>query len=235
MNKATSMYSVVKSVLRPLVKGLYGIQLHGLDLLPSTGPVIIAANHVSFLDSVMIPISIPRPMVYLAKSEYFESWKSAWIFKGLGMIPIRRNDGDDARSALDAAAGVLEAGGVLGVYPEGTRSIDGRLYKGRTGVARLALRSGAPVVPVGIAGSMQIMPKRARFPKPWGRLTVRFGQPLTFSPQEPTGAALRTITDQIMFTIMSLSGQEYVDRYAAVAPVGSQPSDFRIPTDEMLG
>ena len=238
MGKGSVLYRVLKVILTPILRGLYGVKRDGLETFPMEGPVIVVANHVSFLDSFWIPLSVPRRMVYLAKAEYFESWKTRWFFRALGMIPVKRDVKEKTEAALQAGIEVLEQGGVIGLYPEGTRSPDGRLYRGRTGVARLAVRSGASVVPVGLVGSREVMPKSAKFPRPWGKVVVKFGPPLDFSRYEDRAEdrfVLRTITDEIMYEIMSLSGQEYVDEYASIEATDVVPEDFRIPIEEMLG
>lgn len=238
MGNGSILYRVLKLILTPILKALYRVKAEGLEDFPAEGPVIVVANHVSFLDSFWIPLCVPRRMVYLAKAEYFESWKTRWFFSALGMIPVRRDIKEKTEAALQAGIEVLQEGGVLGLYPEGTRSPDGRLYRGRTGVARLALRSQAPVVPVGLIGSREVMPKQAKMPKLWGRVTVRFGKPLSFErylDQEEDRFVLRTITDEIMYEIMTLSEQTYVDEYASKEATDVIPEDFRIPMAEMLG
>lgn len=238
MGNGALLYRTLKTLLQPRLNRMYHLQAEGLENLPEKGPVILASNHVSFMDSVSIPLCVPRPVVYLAKAEYFQSWKTAWFFRSLGMIPLDRYSASAAETALDAAVTLLRGGGVLGVYPEGTRSPDGRLYRGRTGVARLALRSGAPVVPVGVIGSREVMPKGARLPARSGRITVRFGEPLHFSrfgPGEENESSLRMITDEIMCQIMALSGQTYVDQYASQKPSQIAPGDLRPGSDEKLG
>lgn len=238
MANGALLYRTLKALLRPRLRRKYHLRVEGLENIPAEGPAILAANHVSFMDSIWIPLCVPRRVVYLTKAEYFDSWKTAWFFRSLGMIPLDRHSRDEAESALNTAVAFLRKGGVLGVYPEGTRSPDGRLYRGRTGVARLALRSGAPVVPIGVLGSREVMPKGARMPALSGRVTVRFGTPLEF--RRPAGegeneSTLRMITDEIMFQIMTLSGQEYVDRYASQPAAGAAPEDYRPPSDEKLG
>lgn len=238
MDKGNLLYRVLKVILTPILRALYRVRSEGLEEFPSQGPVIVVSNHVSFMDSLWVPLRVPRRMFYLAKAEYFESWKTAWFFKALGMIPCKRDVKEKTEAALQAGLDVLGTEGVLGLYPEGTRSPDGRLYRGRTGVARLALRSRAPVVPVGLHGSREVMPKQAKLPKLWGRVTVRFGKPLTFEryfDQQEDRFALRSITDEIMFEIMSLSGQSYVDEYASREATDVVPEDFRIPLEELLG
>lgn len=238
MGKGSFLYRILKFILRPILRVLYRVKGEGLEDFPAEGPVIVVANHTSFMDSLWIPLCVPRQMVYLAKAEYFESWRTAWFFRALGMIPVKRDTKEKTEAALGAGIEVLAAGGVLGLYPEGTRSADGRLYRGRTGVARLALRSGAPVVPVGLIGSREVMPKQAKSPKMWGKVTCRFGKPLTFEryeDQQEDRFVLRAITDEIMFEIMTLSDQTYIDEYASREATDLLPEDFRIPLDEMLG
>jgi 1-acyl-sn-glycerol-3-phosphate acyltransferase len=238
MGKGNFFYRFVKIILSPLLRLVYRVRTEGRDGFPEDGPVIVVANHLSFMDSLFVPLCVPRRMVFLAKSDYFESPATAWFFKALGMIPVKREIKEKTEAALQAGTEVLGDGGVLGLYPEGTRSPDGRLYRGRTGVARLAMRSRAPVVPVGLVGTRQVMPKEAKFPRPWGRVRVRFGQPLNFEryyEQEADRFVLRTITDEIMYEIMTLSEQTYIDDYASREATEMIPEDFRIPVDEMLG
>src|SRR3990170_3081820 len=197
--------------------GLYQIRPEGLENVPKKGAAIIAANHVSFLDSFFIPLVIKRrKMTYLAKADYFKSWKTSWFFKSVGQISCEREGGSKSQQSLEIALDVLKGGHLLGIYPEGTRSPDGNLYRGRTGVARLALTAGVPVVPVGLIGTDEVMPKAAKIPRLTGRLPVRvrFGKPLDFSRyagQETDRMVLRSVTDEIMFEIMQLSGQRYID------------------------
>jgi len=238
VEKGNFLYRFIKVILKPVMRVLYRVRAEGIEALPEDGPVIVVANHVSFMDSLWIPLVVPRRMFYLAKSSYFESWKTSWLFKALGMIPVKREIKEKTEAALQAGLGVLQSQGVLGLYPEGTRSPDGRLYRGRTGVARLALRAKACVVPVGLIGSREVMPKAARFPKLWGRVTVKFGTPLSFEryfSQEENRFVLRNVTDEIMYEIMALTGQDYHDEYASKEATELIPEDFRIPEDEMLG
>jgi 1-acyl-sn-glycerol-3-phosphate acyltransferase len=180
--------------------------------------VILAPNHVTFLDSLFLPLVVRRRVTFVAKAEYFDSWKTAWFFRACGQIPMRREGGSASERALAAARDVLEGGEVLGIYPEGTRSPDGRLYRGHTGVARLALGSRAPVVPVGLVGTSEVQRPGSNMPRPFKRVTVRFGEPLDSSRYGAEAAddpmALRRFTDELMFEIRELSEQEYVDRYA---------------------
>jgi 1-acyl-sn-glycerol-3-phosphate acyltransferase len=238
MGRGTLLYRFLRVILTPVLRVLYRMKSEGLEDFPEEGPVIVVANHTSFMDSMFIPLCVPRQMVYLAKAEYFETWKTRWFFNALGMIPVKRDVKEKTEAALVAGAEVLGAGGVLGLYPEGTRSPDGRVYRGRTGVARLALKSRAPVVPVGLTGSREAMPKDAKFPKLRGRVTISFGRPLHFDryfEHDADRFVLRTITDEIMFEIMTLSGQTYVDEYASREATDVVPEDFRIPVGELLG
>jgi len=228
----------MKAALPPILRRMYRVRIEGLENFPAKGGVIVAANHSSFMDSIWIPLAVPRRVVYLAKAEYFDSWKTAWFFRALSMIPVDRHARHKAEAALNAGVGVLGHGGVLGVYPEGTRSVDGRVYRGRTGVGRLVLRSQSVVVPVGLSGSREVMPKGARFPKVRGRVTVRFGKPMDFSKfagQLEDRFIAREVTDEIMFAVMALCGQEYVDRYSSIQVSDPPGGEFRLPTDEMLG
>jgi 1-acyl-sn-glycerol-3-phosphate acyltransferase len=209
------LYGVLHSLLPPLAKAVWRPRVTGLQGVPSTGPVILASNHLSFIDSVVIPIVVPRPVAFLAKSDYFEQpglkgrLAKAW-YEALGALPVDRDDSKAAIASLDTALGVLAGGGAFGIYPEGTRSRDGRLYRGRTGVAQLALISGAPIVPVGLTGTDKVQPVGSRLPKRV-KVTVTFGPPIDVRGHYdgvPRGKARREITDQVMAEISRLSGQE---------------------------
>src|SRR5205809_4225157 len=154
------LYWFMKGVLTPLLRGLYRVRIEGRTHVPRHGPVILAANHRSFMDSLFLPLVIRRRVTFVAKAEYFDDKKTAWFFRGVGQIPIRREGGSASERALASATEVLEQGGVFGIYPEGTRTRDGDLHRGHTGVARLALRTGAPVVPVAMTGTAEINPTR---------------------------------------------------------------------------
>jgi len=192
----------------------------GLENIPTDGPVILAANHLSFIDSVVIPMVVPRRVSFLAKAEYFtgtgvKGSLSRWFFSSLGHVPVHRGKGRDARAALDTATDILARGDAFAIYPEGTRSLDGRLHRGRTGVARMALESGAPVIPVGIIGTDKVQPVGRKIPK-IVPVTIRFGEPLDFSRydgMQDSLPVLRSVTDEIIYRILDLSGQEYVDAY----------------------
>ena len=233
-------YWFMKGILKPLLMMLYRIRIEGLENVPKKGPAIIAANHVSFLDSFFIPLVIKRRKVtYLAKADYFKSWKTSWFFKGVGQISCEREGGSKSQQSLEIALDVLKDGMLLGIYPEGTRSPDGKLYKGRTGVARLALTANVPVIPVGLIGTDEVMPKSAKFPRLRGRIgvKVRIGKPLDFSRfagKERDRFALRSVTDEIMFEIMELSGQEYRDEYASKTPSEPLPESGRPIEDDIV-
>jgi 1-acyl-sn-glycerol-3-phosphate acyltransferase len=208
----------MKSLLSPILRLLWRVDVEGRENIPRHGAVIVAPNHVSFCDSLFVPLVIRRRVTFVAKAEYFDSWKTAWFFRAAGQIPMRRDGGSASERALATAREVLSEGGVLGIYPEGTRSPDGRLYRGHTGVARLALGCGATVIPVGLVGTTDVQARGSNFMKPFQRVTIRFGPPLDLSRFEGASATdpltLRTVTDELMFEIRRLSGQAYVDRYA---------------------
>lgn len=215
--EAGQLYNVAKTVLVPAFRFLWSISTEGEENVPASGPAIIAPNHISVLDSFFVPCVLPRRITYVGKSEYMDDWKTKYIFPAIGMIPIDRSGGDSSQRALDAAAAVLEAGELFGIYPEGTRARDGLLHKGHTGVARLALRTGAPIVPVGIIGSDIIQPCDAKFPKVFRRVHIRFGRPIPmdrYADRKDDRMLMRQITDEVMYEIRNLSGQEYVNRYA---------------------
>src|SRR5260370_31054347 len=158
--------------------GLYRVRIDGRDPRPAQGPLILAANHRSFMDSLFLPLVIRRRVTFVAKAEYFDDKKTAWFFRGVGQIPIRREGGSASERALESATEVLEQGGVFGIYPEGTRTRDGFLHRGHTGVARLSLRTGTPIVPVGLIGTDEVQPVDKRMPRLFRRVTLRFGEPL---------------------------------------------------------
>jgi 1-acyl-sn-glycerol-3-phosphate acyltransferase len=210
--------------LGPLLRLLYRPRVIGLENIPTDGPALLAANHQSFLDDLLLPLVVPRrKVVFLAKAEYFDKWYLRWFFKGANVIPVRRQSSSAAEAALQAGVQALREGKIVGIFPEGTRSPDGRLYRGKTGVARMALEARAPVIPVSISGTFEAMPYDRKLPKP-GRVEVRFGRPLIFDRHYDTPAdrfVLRSATDEIMYEIMMLSGQEYVDEYATKVKEGT--------------
>ncbi|MCW2772588.1 MAG: phospholipid/glycerol acyltransferase [Nocardioides sp.] len=219
------MYSVLHAVVPPLAKVVWRPTVTGLQNVPRTGAVILASNHRSFADSLVIPIVAPRKVHFLAKSDYFRggglkgTLQKAW-FEGMGMLPVDRDDSKAAIASLDTALSVLGRGEAFGIYPEGTRSRDGRLYRGRTGVAHLALTAGVPVVPVGLTGTERLQPVGARFPKVVP-VTVTFGTPIQVAGRfegVPLGRARRELTDEIMTAIQAITGQEESVIYNGRAP-----------------
>jgi 1-acyl-sn-glycerol-3-phosphate acyltransferase len=204
--------------LGPLLRLLYRPKVKGLENIPKDGSAILAANHQSFLDDLLLPLVVPgRKVVFLAKADYFDKWYLRWFFKGANVIPVRRESRSASEDALRAGVSALKDGGLVGIFPEGTRSPDGRLYRGKTGVARMALEAQVPVIPVAIAGTFELLPYDHKLPKP-GRVELRFGKALRFERHYETPAdrfVLRSVTDEIMYEIMLLSGQEYVDEYAS--------------------
>jgi len=211
------LYWIVKGVLTPILGVCFRVKVEGRENLPRRGPVILAANHRSFLDSIFVPLVLRRRVTFVAKAEYFDDPKTAWFFRAVGQIPIRREGGSASERALASATDVLRGGGVFAIYPEGTRTRDGYLHRGHTGVARLALRTGTPVVPVGLIGTDEVQPVDKRMPRLFRRVTVRFGEaidPGRFGDFELEHLALRELTDEVMYEIAQLSGYEYVDTYA---------------------
>lgn len=214
------LYAVTHTFVPPLARFVWRPRVEGLHHLPREGPVIVASNHLSFADSMVIPIVAPREVVFLAKQDYFTGTgvrgrlQRGW-FEGMGMIAVDRDDSRSAIASLDIALDVLGRGGAFGIYPEGTRSQDGRLYRGRTGVGHLALTSGAPVVPVGLQGTQRLQPPGATVPRRVP-VTVRFGEPLRFDGRAdgvPAGRARREVTDEVMVAIQRLSGQQTAEEY----------------------
>src|SRR3954447_1253644 len=210
--------------LGPVLKLIFRPYTEGTENVPDEGAAILASNHLSYSDWLFMPLTIPRRVTFVAKAEYFttpgiKGWLQKTFFSGAGQVPIDRSSGDAAAGALLSAMRVLGAGELFGIYPEGTRSHDGKLYRGKTGVARLAIETGVPVIPVGVVGTDRIAPPGKKFGR-WTRPMVRFGKPLDFSRYEGLGNdrfILRSATDEIMYEIMRLSDQEYVDMYAARA------------------
>jgi 1-acyl-sn-glycerol-3-phosphate acyltransferase len=215
-------YRLTKLLLAPYLRLFFRIRVDGRQHIPERGPAILACNHISFCDSFFLPLVVPRRVRYVAKAEYFDNWKVAWFFRANGHIPIRRGEGADWKRAMEAAAGALAAGELFGIYPEGTRSKDGKLHRGHTGVAMLAVRTGAPVIPIGFIGTDKAQPVGSKFIWPFKRITIRIGPPIDFAAEaaQPRGQrALRAMTDRVMAEIQKLSGQEYTGRYA---PLGDR-------------
>ena len=221
---------IARSVLAPLMRLVYRPVVEGRENVPKRGAVILASNHLSFIDSVVIPLVAPRPVVFLAKAEYFtgtgfKGWLSRSFFTAIDAVPVERGTHRAAQASLDAALEALNNGNAFGIYPEGKRSLDGRLYRGKPGVAWLALTSGALVVPVALAGTEKVQPTGKMVPKVHP-VTVTFGPPLDFSryagalwdavrDTDHEHTVLRAVTDEIMHTLISMTGREYVDRYAS--------------------
>ena len=217
------LYWLFKYVLLgPFVHTVYRPWIVGDENIPERGPVIFASNHLSFVDSIFLPLLVDRHIVFLAKSEYFtgagiKGALSRFFFSGVGQVPIDRSGGKASEAALRAGLGVLAQGRQLGIYPEGTRSPDGRLYRGRTGIARMVLESGAPVLPIAMIDTDKVLLEGSVFPK-LRKVGVVVGEPLDFSRfrgMEGDRFVLRSITDEIMHELSKLSGQEYVDVYAS--------------------
>ena len=203
--------------MRPVFSAFWRIRATGLENIPASGAAILAPNHTSVIDSFMMPATLPRRITFVGKAEYLDDWKTRRLFPALGMIPIDRAGGDSAQAALDTAAGLLDDGELFGIYPEGTRARDGYLHKGHTGAARLSLRTGAPIIPVGILGTRTIQPPDAPYPRPFRPVEVRFGRPIAPAASasvSDTRMRLRQITDELMYEIRELTGQTYVDDYA---------------------
>ena len=238
MQDAPRMYRVLKRVLPAVVRPYLHLQVDGVEHLPEAQPFVLASNHLAFVDSIVIPLSVPRPVYYLGKADYFESWRTRWFFRGAGVVPVRRDGKGSGDAALDTGVRILRSGDVIGIYPEGTRSPDGRLYRGKTGPVRMALTAGVPVVPCAVIGTNIAQPPGqlavSRHP-----VTVRFGRPLDmarYADDIEDVFALRSATDELMYEIMMLSGQEYVDEYAARVKAGDVEVDDRgasgDPTDD---
>lgn len=233
---------VVKSILGPILWVVWRPKNSGLDNVPAEGPAILACNHLSFADHFFGPLPLHRRIVFLGKRDYFtgkgiKGWFSRFFFSGVGVIPIDRTGGKASEEALVTGLRVLGEGKLLGIYPEGTRVPDNRLFKGKTGVARLALQGRVPVVPMAMIHTFELMPAGSRprvFGLP-GRPGVRFGEPLDFSEyygREDDREVLRLVTDRIMKAIQELSGQEYVDRYAADVKAEAQGREARRSDDD---
>ncbi|MGW4348760.1 lysophospholipid acyltransferase family protein [Streptomyces sp. NPDC004690] len=218
-------YYLLKYVLLgPLLRVVFRPRIEGLEHVPASGPAIVAGNHLSFADHFLMPAILRRRITFLAKAEYFtgpglKGRLTAAFFRSAGQIPVDRSGKEAGRAAIREGLGVLRRGELLGIYPEGTRSPDGRLYKGKVGVAVMAIEAGVPVVPCAMIGTFEAQPPGRVVPR-IRPVVIRFGEPLDFSRfagMTEQRAVLRAVTDEIMYAILSLSGQEYVDRYAAVA------------------
>jgi 1-acyl-sn-glycerol-3-phosphate acyltransferase len=208
-------------VAGPALRLLARTEVTGADNVPATGPAILASNHLSVIDSIFLPLMLSRPLVFAAKSEYFTGTRLrdravAAYLRATNQLSVDRAGARAAQDMLEAALALLRFGELFGIYPEGTRSPDGRLYRGRTGIGWLALHSGAPVIPVAMIGTERILPPGQRIPRP-GKIGIRIGEPLTFETLQGTGAKQRrVVTDEVVQAIQKLSGQEYVPMYASV-------------------
>ncbi len=215
-------YPIVKLATAPIRRGLIRLEVQGRDQMPAAGPVIVTANHLSFLDSVLLMFSMPRPVSVLGKAEYTGHPVTRWLFCGAGMIPVNRSTLAGLLRALDTAAAVLAEGGAVGIFPEGTRSRDGLLHRGHPGAAHLAMRTGAPILPVGIQGTDQVQPIGTHLLRPFRRAVVRIGsliEPPVAEPGRSNHVLRRALTDEVMQAIRTLSRQRYVNEYAPL-PAG---------------
>ncbi len=196
---------------------MWDIDLRGYERLPAEGPAILCPNHISFLDSAFLVFTLKRNISFVGKAEYMDSWKTKFLFPAMGMIPIDRSGGEKSAAALDAAKQVLERGELFGIFPEGTRSRNGKLHKGRTGAARLAMEIGCPIFPVGITGTDDIQPPDAKMPKLRKSCTIEVGRPVKPERYRSRGSdhlAWRSMIDEVMYEIREMTNQEYVHEYA---------------------
>ena len=215
-------YWVLKVILSPVFFLLWRIKIEGRENIPKKGPAVLAANHQSFCDSLFIPLVVTRKVTFLAKAEYFDSKKTAWFFRAAGQIPIRRGGGSESERALETArAEVLRKGHLLCLYPEGTRTLDPYVHKGRTGVTRLSRECSVPIIPVGVVGTVEVQPVNSKIMRPFKHVTIRFGKPMEMpppvNPDDPLEGhdhtACRAFTDSLMREIARLSEREYKDEY----------------------
>jgi len=229
------LQTIARAVISPVFKVLWRIRVEGLEHVPVDGPAILAPNHTSVIDSFFLPSVLPRGITFVGKAEYLDDWKTRKLFPALGMIPIDRSGGSAAERALSTAARILRNGGLFGIYPEGTRSRSGSLHRGHTGVARLALGCQAPIVPVGIIGTRDIQPPDAKAPRPFMNAVIRFGAPIEvsrYADRVDDRLLLRQITDEVMYEIRELTGQDYVDVYATRTPDTVAPPTAQVPAAE---
>lgn len=214
---APRMYRAVKRVMAPVANRWLTTSVDGLDNVPRDRPVILACNHLAFIDSIVLPINLDRPVYFLGKSDYFDSWKTKWFFDSLGVVPVRREGGTAGEASLNTGIDILNSGDIVGIYPEGTRSPDGRLYRGKTGPVRMALAAGVDIVPCAVIGSDKAQPPGKNTVKSLP-VTMRYGRPISlgrYADQAEDPFVLRAAIDEVMYEIMSLSGQKYVDEYAS--------------------
>jgi len=221
----------LRRIAAPVARNLWNIETSGFERLPEHGPAILCPNHISFIDSAFLMLSVTRNISFVGKAEYMDSWKTKYVFPALGMIPIDRTGGSKSAAALQTAARVLRRGELFGMFPEGTRARDGRIHKGRTGAARLALEVGAPIFPVGITGTDLIQPPDARAPVPFKSCRIAIGRPIRperYAAMSERHRALRAMIDEVMFEICQLTGVEYVNTYAG--KTADAPAETRQPT-----
>lgn len=228
---ATTRYGrhqrLAKRLIGPLFRLLLPTEVTGLENVPTTGPAVLCPNHLAAIDSFLLPAVLDRPVLYVGKAEYLDDWKTRWLFPALGMIPIDRRGGDHAKAALDLARSVLANGGLFAIYPEGTRSRTGKLYRGHTGAARLAIDTGAPIIPVGLLGTAEVQPVDAVVPRLFKPMAVKIGSPIPvdrYRSRVGDHAVYRELIDEVMFEIQRLTGQEYVPRYAKGAKEAEVPT-----------
>ncbi|MEU4547707.1 lysophospholipid acyltransferase family protein [Nonomuraea dietziae] len=214
------LYQMVKFVAAPMAHVMWRPHISGGHHVPATGPAILAANHLAVIDSFLIPALLPRHVTFTAKSEYFSGNPvSQWFMRLGGSLPIDRESAGAAQAMLDSAAELLERGELFGIHPEGTRSPDGRLYRGKVGVAWLALKTGAPVLPIALSGTENVLPLGAKVPR-FTKIGIKIGAPMTFEGDYKNARDRRRVTDEIMVEIQKLSGQEYVPAYASSVKAG---------------
>lgn len=235
--RSTRTQRLVRAALRRPVRRLWSLQQTGAENVPASAPAILCPNHLSFFDSVVMLVAFDRPVHFIGKADYLDSWRTRWLFPALGMIPIDRDGGGTrAMIALDAAAGVLRGGGLLCIYPEGSRSRDGRLHRGHSGAARLATSVGCPIVPIGLIGTDRVQPTGTVIPRLGPRVTMAIGAPIVAGTEAGTGSgarrpAARALTDEVMRHIAHLSGQEYVAQYTRTARrTPTAPRGRRVPS-----
>jgi 1-acyl-sn-glycerol-3-phosphate acyltransferase len=216
------IYGSLKVVIGAYLRLFFEVKIVGAVNVPADGAAILAANHQAFCDSLFIPYAVARRVTFVAKAEYFEQRRTAWFFRAVGQIPMHRGGGEGSQKSLDEALDLLRSGGILGIYPEGTRAPDERLYRGRTGLARLALAADCPIIPIGVVGTRAVQPIGAKLMRPFRPVEVRFGTPIDvpgrYGSRRDDPRVCRQITDEVMFEIRELSGQDYVDKYASRSP-----------------
>jgi len=233
---ANKLQARSRAVLRPLADKLWTIRREGYDRLPDEGPAILCPNHISFLDSAFLMLTVPRNISFVGKAEYMDSWKTKFVFPAMGMIPIDRSGGEKSQAALETACDVLGRGELFGIFPEGTRSRDGDLYKGRTGAARLAMEVGCPIYPVGITGTDSIQPIDAKVPKLRKECMITIGRPIKperYQGRGPEHLTWRSMIDEVMFEIREMTGQRYHNRYSGEPEVEEAPPSRIATVDEL--